>query len=257
MNDNHFDVIHAHYSLSAFVASLAGSRPLIVSLMGSDVQKGLKYRIYIHLFAFLFSWKHVIVKTQKMKASLKMDRAIVLPNGVDLQRFHEMEQKKSQNKLDWNERNKHILFPANISRPEKNYRLFNQATKKLVDDNVVVHWFNEVSNAETPYWYNAADVVVMTSLREGSPNVIKESMACGRPIVSVDVGDVKELFGNTEGCYIAERNPEDIAAKIQQALSFKGKTNGRQRIIDLGLSNDLVAKRLIAIYEEVLKGCKS
>ena len=99
---------------------------------------------------------------------------------------------------------------------------------------------------------NACDFQLTTSFRESGPLVVKEAMACGTPIVSVDVGDVKDIIGNTEGCYIVERTPEEIASKICQALSFKGKTSGRQRIIDLGLSNDLIAKKLIAIYEEVL-----
>lgn len=253
LRDNSFDIVHAHYSLTAFVASLAMARPLIVSLMGSDVKKGFIYRMIIQFFAFCFSWKTIIVKSEDMKASLKIDRAKVIPNGVDMNRFCESDSNECKKELGWNTNMKHILFPANIARPEKNYKLLKQAVDKLGDKNIEVHWFNKVPNEETPLWYNAADVVVMTSLWEGSPNAIKEAMACNRPIVSTIVGNVEWLLGETKGCYFTDYSANNCAEKIRTALSFKGRTNGRQRIIDLGLGHDMVAKQLISIYNDVLK----
>ena len=186
-----------------------------------------------------------------LKSSLKKNKAIVIPNGVDLNRFRELSQNDCQEKLGWDENRQHILFPANIARPVKNYTLLEQAVKILKDKDLEIHWFNDVPNKETPLWYNAADVVVMTSLWEGSPNAIKEAMACNRPVVSTKVGNVDWLFGKTEGCYYTDFSAVDCADKIVAALAFSGRPNGRQRIIDLGLSNDLVAKRLVEIYEKV------
>lgn len=248
-----YDIVHAHYSLTAFVMSLAKASPLVVSLMGSDVKKGFVYRKLIQLFAFLFSWKTIIVKSEDMKASLKINRAMVIPNGVDMSRFCELSQNDCQKKLGWDENKKHILFPANIARPVKNYRLLEQALLELDDKDLEIHWFNNIPNEETPLWYNAADVVVMTSLWEGSPNAIKEAMACSRPIISTNVGNVEWLFGNTKGCYFTDYTYIDCADKIRTALSFTGKTNGRQRMIELSLSDEAVAKRLISVYNDVLK----
>lgn len=252
LHNNKFDVVHAHYSLTAFVVSIAKASPLVVSLMGSDVKTGWIYRLIIKIFSFIFSWKTIIVKSDDMKKSLKIDRAIVIPNGVDLLRFKELDKDECQKKLGWDKNKHHILFPANIVRSEKNYKLLEDAYSELKNENIGVHWFNKVPNEETPFWYNAADVVVMTSLWEGSPNAIKEAMACNCPIVSTDVGNVRWLFGDTRGCFFTEYSPSDCAEKIRMALAFKGKTQGRQRIIDLGLSNDLVAKRLIEIYQQVI-----
>ena len=93
----------------------------------------------------------------------------------------------------------------------------------------------------------------MTSKSEGSPQVIKEAMACGCPIVSVDVGDVAERTSGVEGGYVVHtREPKDIAEALQKAIAFEGKTNGRQRIMEMGLSNDQVAARLIAIYQSLV-----
>ena len=250
LRENKFDIIHAHYSFSAFVASLALARPLVVSLMGSDVKSGVLFRLVIRLFAWLFSWKTIIVKSEDMKESLKIKNVIIIPNGVDLERFYPQNPKKCQEALGWRSGKKHILFPANITRKEKNYPLLSQAIKVLNHPDLDIHWFNNVPNEETPLWYNGADVVAMTSLWEGSPNAIKEAMACNRPIISTKVGNVERLFGHTEGCFLIDYSIYDCADKIREALSFKGELRSRERIIELGLSKDVVARHLISIYEQ-------
>ena len=107
-------------------------------------------------------------------------------------------------------------------------------------------------NQVTALMYNC-HALLMTSKTEGSPQVVKEAMACGCPIVSVDVGDVAERTSGVEGCYVVPtREPKDIAEALLKALAFNGRTNGRERIIAMGLSNEQVAERLEIIYENVL-----
>lgn len=252
LRTNKYDIVHAHYSLTSFVASFAKANPLVVSLMGSDVKKGFTFRLMIKIIARCYRWKNIIVKSDDMKSSLRMKTALVIPNGVDTHRFCEMDHSACLNKLNWDKDKKHIVFPANIRRSEKNFALLEQAIKEMDDANIEVHWFNNVPNEETPDWYNAADAVVMTSLWEGSPNAIKEAMACNRPIVSTDVGNVKWLFGDLDGCYLSDFSSNNLCEKIRQALSFGSKTKGCQRIIQLGLSSDKVANQLIDIYHRAI-----
>jgi glycosyltransferase involved in cell wall biosynthesis len=83
--------------------------------------------------------------------------------------------------------------------------------------------------------------------------VIKEAMTCGCPIVSVDVGDVAERTEGVEGCFVVpSREPNDIAEALKKAIAFKGRTKGRERIIEMRLANEQVAKRIIKIYEQIL-----
>lgn len=258
LRENRYDAIHAHYSLSAFVASLAGAQPLLVSLMGSDVKAAGWQKFVIHLFATCYHWNAIIVKSTDMYRALGINRALVIPNGVNLDRFHLIDKEECKTRLGWDAKKKHILFPAKASRSEKDYNLAEAAVRELehkidMASEIVLHAFDNTPNDETPYWYNASDAVLMTSKWEGSPNAIKEAMACGCPIVSVDVGDVAERTDGVEGCYIVRnREPRELAEAIEKALAFTDKTKGREKIIEDGLSNHLIAKRIIAIYEHII-----
>jgi len=106
-----------------------------------------------------------------------------------------------------------------------------------------------------PKYMNACDVLVLVSDGEGSPQVIKEAMACNLPIVSTPVGDVPEVIGDTEGCYLCSQEPQDVAEKLEEALHWGKRTNGREKIAHLEIST--ISQRIIAIYEEVLKDKKS
>ncbi|MCQ2339170.1 MAG: glycosyltransferase family 4 protein [Paludibacteraceae bacterium] len=254
---NRFDAVHAHYSLTAFAVSLARCKNLVVSLMGSDVKASKKYKAVIKCFAFLFRWKTIIVKSQDMYNSLRMHKAVIIPNGVDLDRFKPLDKSDCLCKLGWDKNKVNILFPANPNRPEKDFALAQRAVDVLtqqVGTPIDIHVFENVPNDQTPYYYNAADVVLMTSKWEGSPNAIKEAMACGCPIVSVDVGDVAERTAGLEGCFVSNsRDPKELADLLSRALAYGKRTDGRKLIVNSGLTNDLVAQKLIQIYQNLKK----
>lgn len=246
----HPDLIHAHYGLSGLCANLQREMPVVTTYHGSDIHCG-GWILKLSQLAMKFSAFNIFVSRKMLELSgFNKDNSCVQPCGLDLDLFKEIPRSQARKKLGIDINEKIGLFSSSFDNSIKNYPLAIAAIDKV--KGVRLMELKGYSRQEVNLLMNACDFQLTTSIRESGPLVVKEAMACGTPIVSVDVGDVREVIGDTEGCYIAERTPEDIAEKIRMALTFTGKTKGRQRIIDLGLSNDLVAKRLIEVYNKVL-----
>lgn len=250
IHEFHPDLIHAHYGLSGLCANIQRKVPVVTTYHGSDVHSGGWVSKLSHIAMRLSAYNIFVSKKLIEMSGYKKKNACVLSCGLDLDVIKEMSRTQARAELGLGMNEIIGLFSSSFDNSIKNYPLAKAAIEKL--NGVKLIELKNYSRQEVNLLMNACDFQLTTSFRESGPLVVKEAMACGTPIVSVDVGDVKDIIGNTEGCYIVERTPEEIASKICQALSFKGKTSGRQRIIDLGLSNDLIAKKLIAIYEEVL-----
>jgi teichuronic acid biosynthesis glycosyltransferase TuaC len=253
LKTNSFDLIHAHYSFTSYIAALAGANPLVVSLMGSDVIS-YKYARPLIFFFHKYFWNRTIVKSKDMYQCLGLNEIEIIPNGVNLNRFIPLGKKNCQDKLGWDSEKNHIIFAADPRRQEKNFSL-TKKSMELIESRyeIALHILKNISHEDIPIYMNAADILILTSTHEGSPNVIKEAMACNCPIVATNVGDVEWLLGNTDGCFITSFKPDDIAEKIEKALEFGQRTNGRNRIIELGLDAECVAVKIVDLYKEVLK----
>lgn len=255
VSDGQYDVIHAHYSWTAYMASLAtiGMRvSMVVSLMGNDILDHWWYPGLARIVAKIKPWKAVIVKSQEMKERVGMAYAHVIPNGVNMERFKEESKVKSQEILGWDTSKTHVLFPARQEDTRKNWPLAEAAVKRLAKSREIeLHAFNNTPNEETPIWYNAADVVVLPSFYEGSANAVKEAMACNAPLVTTDMGDCRERIEGVAGCYVAKTyEVEEFAELLDKALKH-GKTKGRERLLADGIADYQIAEKLITIYKQV------
>ena len=264
------DLIHAHYGLSGLLANLQCRVPVVTTYHGSDINKPNILRF--SKIAMRLSAHNIFVSQRNVTLALSPNslityrlkkRCTLLPCGVNLPlpwcelQTQQVEQltlnQWAQGKL--NAGVKHVLFAGAFNNAVKDPELAKDAINELASEGVKVELielkgFNR--DQVNALMYNC-DTLLMTSKTEGSPQVIKEAMACGCPIVSVDVGDVAERTSGVEGCYVVpSREPAAIAEALQQSLAFSGKTNGRQRIIEMGLSNEQVAERLMAIYQSLV-----
>lgn len=242
------DIIHAHYGLCGLLANYQRSIPVVTTYHGSDINDPRVLRlskkcIRRSRFNIFVSQKNVdIARPQK-------DFALI-PCGIDLEDYPVMDKADARRQMGLNPAGKYVLFAGAFDNPVKNAPLA-KAAMALVPGSELLE-LKGFSRSQVATLMQAVDAFLMTSFTEGSPQVIKEALACGCPIVSVDVGDVRERTMGIDGCYIAGRDPEDLSRSIQDALFFDGRTEGRQAIVKNGLSNDVIAARIISVYEHLL-----
>ena len=264
------DIVHAHYGLSGLLANLQRLVPVVTTYHGSDINKPSilrfsKIAISLSAYNIFVSQRNIDIalSPNSLIASRLKKRSTLLPCGVNIPKpWSEMQtQWVEQLTLNqWVQKKlkadvKHVLFAGAFDNAVKDVSLAKAAINELAIEGVKVElielkgYNRDQVNA---LMYNC-DALLLTSKTEGSPQVIKEAMACGCPIVSVDVGDVAERVSGVEGCYVVRtREPKDIAEALQKALVYEGKTKGRERIQEMGLSNEQVAERLMAIYQSLV-----
>jgi glycosyltransferase involved in cell wall biosynthesis len=183
------------------------------------------------------------------KSGLERNQSLI-SYGIDTVLF-DINNKKTIRKDLGIELNKKIaLFAGAFHIPVKNSLLARKAIALL--PKVELLGLGSYTREELGMLMNAVDVVLMTSFSEGSPQIIKEALACNCPVVSVPVGDVPSTIEDIPGCYITSYEPDDIAVKLQLALDFGRLTEGRKKIEALGLDAESVAGRILEVYKEVL-----
>jgi glycosyltransferase involved in cell wall biosynthesis len=261
-----FDLVHAHYGLCGIVALCQRDRPVVVSFCGDDLLGTPNGRGGITLLSRIIVGAGqivarmadgVIVKSDQMREKLQSrrarNRARVIPNGVDFTFFREVSKQDARAALGLSASKRYVLFPGSPTVRRKRFDLASAAVEVVqkVWTDVELIKLEGIPHQDVPRLLNACDVVVMTSDWEGSPNVLKEAMACNLPVVSVDAGDAWELIDGARNCYKAKRDHRDIARNLQRVLESHQRSNGREHIRHLEIA--AVAKQVEDVYERAMK----
>jgi teichuronic acid biosynthesis glycosyltransferase TuaC len=253
----HFELIHAHFGLSGWVARIQSRMPVVVTFHGDDVLGQFKRRGGITLLGRFFQVssfvlarlvRAVIVQSRQMKSKLGVDSAHVIPCGIDLDLFRPMDRAEARRVLGLDLEKKYVLFPYDPAVERKRFDIIQAAVDRArhsLPELEILQVVNE-PHERMPLYMNAADVLALASLAEGSPVAVKEAMATNLPVVTVDVGDTPELIASTKGCYLVARDPQAIAEKIVEVLRCGTRTRGRERMARLSMEN--IAKQILEVY---------
>lgn len=259
-----FDLVHAQFGQSALLA-LPKRVPLVITFRGDDLQgilgdrdgritaPGRLLRRFSRAAAHLAD--AVIVVSAHMQPFVQNGKPVhVVPSGIDLELFRPQPRGPARARLNLPADERLVLFVGSPQLARKRYALAQRAVDLLPPDaraRLVVGW--EVPHTQIPDYMAACDALVFTSLQEGSPNAVKEALACNLPVVSVAVGDVAERLQGIAGCELcADDRPETIAAALARVLARGQRIDGRSAVQPL--DEHRITQRVIGIYNAVLNG---
>lgn len=262
---NDVDLIHAHFGYCGLIARLQLRKPIVVSFMGDDLlgtpidhegRRSWSSRMMVKAHQRLAPRvDEVIVKSSEMARVLAPTPCHVIPNGVDMEVFCPGDRQDARRQLGWDSDKTYVLFPGDPSNPRKGFRLASQATEiaerelgRTID--IVPLW--GVPPDGVAKYMVACNAMWMTSFIEGSPNVVKEAMACDLPVVGVSVGDVEELLEGITGSFVCERDSVTLGRRMADALTANVEPCGRHAIIDRALDIRSVARRIVDVYRLAL-----
>lgn len=267
LNRARYDLVHAQFGQSGLLALFPKRLPLVVTYQGSDLN-GLYGEggqmtaagFLLRMVSRLVAWRadEIILVSRQLAGHLPRRRAAgwqrvhVIPGGVDLSVFRPMPKALARKKLGLAMDRRLVLFAGGKSNPIKRYALAQDAVARLPQSlKAELFVVNGVPPESMPLYLCAADVLLLTSIREGSPNVVKEALACNLPVVSVNVGDVHERLQGLPGCYLCPEDDADtIARGLQQVLESEQRFQGRQAVIEMSLEN--TAEKILQVYLAVL-----
>jgi glycosyltransferase involved in cell wall biosynthesis len=246
------DLLHCHYGYTPLAAAFAGV-PYLLTLCGDDLNGqadghgGLTMKSTAGIFVsqvFAAAARHVIVKSEAMRRDLwpvSRAKTDVLPNGVDTRIFMPGSRTEARARLG---------LPA-TGLATKRLDVAEAVRDELTDRRVAARLLvaESVPADEMPWHYRASDCLLVTSDSEGAPNVVKEALACGVPVVSVPVGDVAEVLEGPAMGAIAPRDPHALADAIQ-ALAPGGDV--RPSLLPERFTSEAMVRRLLAIYRHCI-----
>ena len=242
------DLIHAHYGLCGLLANYQRKVPVVTTYHGSDINDSKAFQLSKK--AIRRSRFNIFVSQKNVNIARPEKDYALIPCGINLEDYPLIDKAEARRIMGLDPSEKYVLFAGAFDNRVKNAPLALEAMR-LVPEATLLE-LKGYSRFQVATLMQACNAFLMTSFMEGSPQVIKEAMACGCPIVSVDVGDVRDRIKGIPGCYIVDSDAESIAGKLKEALAFEGRTQGRAAVVDGGLSNDGVASRIIKIYKSLV-----
>jgi len=219
---------------------------VVTTYHGTDINIAKSY--YFSMISSWLSKRNIFVSEKLAHKARAGSRSSIIPCGINMDIFSPYDKEKAREIMNLDKEKNYVLFASAFNNPMKNAALAKSAVKKA-GTHIHLIELKGYSRNEVMLLLNACDAALMTSFMEGSPQFVKEAMACNCPVVTTNVGSVKEIIDGTEGCYICENDAEEIAEKLKLVLASQKRTDGHFKIIHL--DNKVIADRIISVYESV------
>lgn len=256
------DLVHAHFGYVGIVCRLQRTVPLIVTFHGSDLLGDMVEEDRLDPFsraqAATGRWLSrrvdaAIVQSAQMAAAMPADTlTFTIPHEVDLRVMRPTDRHVARAMLGLDPERPHLLFAADPANRTKGHPFAEDVVRHLrqrhPDVELLVVWTE--TQERLALYMSAADALIFPSLQEGSPNIVKQAMACNLPIVSSDVGDVRERMEGVDGCHVCERRVRPFSDALSRVLTRRERSAGRGRVAEL--DSPIVAGRIIEAYESTL-----
>ena len=244
-----FDVVHAHFGLTAWPAVAARLGPVVVTLHGNDLFHPRSNRLTRAILPLTTLPAAVSREfSGQLPGAGTTRRVAVLPVGIDLERFRAIPRGEARERLGLDPGGRYLLFPHDPSRPLKR---FDRAQEAAAGTTLLT--MGRVPPAEVPFWINAANAVVVPSQAEGFGLSVIEATACGVPAFATPVGIHPVVLDGVAGAFCAPWDAATWRAALRPVLEAEDpRVDGRARA-EL-FSADRMAARVVEAWRDVVAG---
>lgn len=250
IQDNAIDIVHAHYGLCGALSVMQRKVPVVITFHNGETltRKGK----IISSLASRFSAYNIFVAQHIHDGLFGIPKQYsIIPCGIDMALLPLVEKEAAVKTMGLPVDKPNILFGGSFSNPRKNYPLAQEAVS-LLSYPINLIELKGFNREQVGMLLCGCDLFLLPTKSEGSPQVIKEALACNCPIVATSVADIPRLLDGVSNSYATSFDPVEIAQRMDQIIKGGSRSDGRRRIGELGLDNPQVAARILRIYRSVL-----
>ena len=256
-----FDIVNGHYGLWCLVARMQWTTAVVAAYLGDDllgtVRHDGSYSQKSLFVAWVSRWlchhiEAVTVKSEQMKEASHYDKSVVIPDGINFELFQPVPRAQARKELGWEQDRYYVVFANNPAIAVKNFPLAQAAIARLQERGMTAELVvaNGLPQKKVVQYINASNALILPSIAEGSPNVVKEAMACNVPVVATNVGDVAEVLARTAGCSVCPHDADALAKALEKALLHTERTTGRADISHL--DSQVIVEQVLELYKQAM-----
>jgi teichuronic acid biosynthesis glycosyltransferase TuaC len=258
-----YRLVHSHGGETALIARLYARAPVVASYLGSDLlaprEGGWRLRLKCRVRSAVLR-RHAVLMAATTTKSHEMESVLprrarvrnkVIRDGIDLSAFVPVDREAARMHLHWSRDARIVLFAGRAEGAEKRLWLAREAVEIARRDlpNLELAVVSDASPDEMPFCYSAADCLLHTSSSEGSPNVIKEALACNLPIVATPAGDIEQLLEHAWPGAVVRADAHALALEVVRCCRVPIRSNGRT--LTNGMDLESAATATLALYRSV------